>query len=158
MAPSFGSGTGVRIPVPPDDESSDSVLPEPSPGEDGPQDGGFIKRVRRQIAVYWPNPETDGYGSYTFDPPVEVTCRWDEEIEKIIQDAGDEIISRASVLLGFDPEKGAYLYRGTIADLITIYGITDYLNPLNVVNAYPIRVVYLTPDIRNKFVLREVKL
>lgn len=87
----------------------------------------FIESVCVQDAVYWGNPQPDGYGGYTFDAPVEIKVRWDEKYELIRDKDGKETVSTAQVLLTQDVDYGGYLYLGTLNELSS-----DPANPLEV--------------------------
>ena len=56
------------------------------------------KRFCVETAVYWGNPQNDGYGGFTFDTPVEIKCRWEEKSEVDIgcllytSDAADDLL------------------------------------------------------------------
>lgn len=93
------------------------------------------KKVCRQTAVYWGNPQNDGYGSYDFDDPVEIACRWDHMTQRITDDAGNEIVSKAEVLVLQDLDEGGMLYLGTLNELDS-----DTIdNPQEIKDVYPIQ-------------------
>ena len=99
----------------------------------------FIKKVTPQTAVYWANPQPDGFGKYTYDAPVEILVRWDD-ISKVISDnQGREITSNATILLNQDVDEQGYLYLGSLADLDS-----DPV-PLTVPKAYMISKKEITP-------------
>ena len=65
----------------------------------------FITRTCSQTAVYWGTPVADGYGGKTFVDPVEISCRWENRVEKISRvgsRTGEEIISQARVFVTQD--------------------------------------------------------
>ncbi len=69
-----------------------------------------------QTAVYWGNPQNDGYGGATFDSPVQIRVRWEDK-QEIFQDAeGREVRSVAVVYPQQDLDLGGFLYLGTLAD------------------------------------------
>lgn len=77
----------------------------------------FVSSVCVQTAVYWGNPTSDGYGGYSYDTAVEIDCRWDEKIELIRASNGEEVISRAQLLVTQDIDEGGIVYLGSLTDL-----------------------------------------
>ena len=81
----------------------------------------FVQSVCVQTAVYWGNPQPDGYGGKTYDDPVEISCRWDEKIQvitkQLIGTQGEEVISKAEILLTQDVDENGLLYLGVLDDL-----------------------------------------
>jgi hypothetical protein len=86
-------------------------------------------------AVYWGSPVPDGEGGRTFDPAVEITCRWLYRQEKYIDPEGRENVSTSVVYPDQDLEVGGYLYKGELDDLISGAG-TD---PFSVDGAHEIK-------------------
>jgi len=70
-----------------------------------------------QICVYWGNPVEDGQGGKTYDDPVEIYCRWEEDQQLFTDDNGQSIISRAVVYLLQDVDKNGMLFLGDLDDL-----------------------------------------
>jgi len=108
----------------------------------------MIRKRANQTAVYWGNPVNDGRGKYTFDAPVEVLVRWEDEIENFAKDSrsriridkdGREYRTNAIAYSVDPPASGwqldGYLYLGTIASL---NGETD---PYKVDEAYEIKQI-----------------
>jgi len=85
----------------------------------------FIQSVCVQTAVYWGNPQSDGYGGKIFDTPVEIPVRWDVKNELIMDNEGNQVVSNAEILITQDLDIGGYLYLGTLYDLSS-----DPSNPL----------------------------
>ena len=81
----------------------------------------FIQKVCVQTAVYWGNPKSDGYGGMTFDDPVDILCRWDvgsSKLPNVIGDGrGNEIITRAEILVTQDLDEQGWLYLGSLSEL-----------------------------------------
>ncbi|MGD9163061.1 MAG: hypothetical protein PVG39_31945 [Desulfobacteraceae bacterium] len=77
----------------------------------------FIEKVCVQTAVYWGNPQPDGYGGETFDTPVEINCRWEDKEELSRQDIARDFISKSEILLTQDVNVGGWLYLGELTDL-----------------------------------------
>ena len=88
----------------------------------------------KQDAVYWGNPTQTGTGAFTFDDPVEIQVRWDDKQELVIDDKGNEVVSRASVMVKQDVDLGGMLMLGTIDDIDSgLYG-----DPYSLDNAFRI--------------------
>lgn len=77
----------------------------------------FVSSVCVQTAVYWANPRPDGYGGYIYDYPVEIACRWDENIQLIRSSNGEEVVSKAQLLITQDVDEGGVVYLGELSDL-----------------------------------------
>ena len=101
----------------------------------------FIKTVCVQTAVYWSNPVADGYGGFTFGTPVEIPCRWDETTALVMDARGQEIVSRATILVTQDLEVDGVLWLGFLRDLTA----TQRGNPKSVEGAYVIKRIDKTP-------------
>lgn len=98
-----------------------------------------------QTAVYWGNPQNDGFGHFTFDDPVELKpsenngVRWEGKSEvnfEIARNIGNIQLSKSSVLVLQDLDEMGYLFLGTLED---IDSSADESDPLTVEGAYPIR-------------------
>lgn len=102
----------------------------------------FITRNLRQTATYWGNPAPDGWGGKTFDAPVEILCRWEDKVEKVIGANGEEIVSRSVVFLAQDVDEGGFLYLGSVS------GDSTDDSPEEVAGAYEIKAFRKIPSIR----------
>ena len=126
----------------------------------------FIEKVCIQTAVYWGAPTPDGYGGKTYSDPVEISCLWDDTLEVIKDERGEEIICKARVLVTQDLEEGGMLYLGTLEDLgivvggnvvmgglgtgnIVLAGLSKMSHPEDVEDAYEITIVKKIPMIRS---------
>ena len=126
----------------------------------------FIEKVCVQTAVYWGDPTPDGYGGKTYSDPVEIPCRWEDTLEVIKDERGEEIICKAKVLVTQDLEEGGMLYLGTLEDLgivvggnvvmgglgtgnIVLAGLNKMSYPEDVEDAYEITIVKKIPMIRS---------
>ena len=94
----------------------------------------FVVRMTPQTAVYWGNPVNDGFGGYTFDDPVEINVRWDEKSEMIRDLDGNEIVSKAQVMVRADVDIRGMLFLGTLEDLDS----TQEVDPNTIETAYQI--------------------
>ena len=78
---------------------------------------GVIARNCPQTAVYWGTPVNDGTGGKTFADPVEISCRWEETIQVMLDAKGVETTSRAAVYLTQDVDEEGMIFLGTLDDL-----------------------------------------
>lgn len=111
---------------------------------------GIEKTVARfcvQTCVYWGNPVDDGYGSFTYDAPVERACRWEDKQELMLYVAGKEFTTNASVLVTEDVVNEGYMWLGTLAELNAIPNI-DTSKPITIPQAYIIRRFDKIPMVR----------
>jgi len=91
-----------------------------------------IERFTPQTAVYWGNPRNTGYKT-EYDDPVEIKCRWEEKFQLVRDDKGDEVVSKAEVLVRKDFDIGGYLMLGETVNLPS-----DTSTPEEVTGAYQI--------------------
>lgn len=77
----------------------------------------MINRNCRQTAVYWGNPQNDGYSNYSYDPPVEIACRWVGGHEVAESRDGQQFLSSSTVHVTQDVDEKGLLYLGTLDDL-----------------------------------------
>jgi hypothetical protein len=103
-----------------------------------------------QTAVYWGNPQPNGYGRYTFDEPVELVpptngVRWERKGHVEFNEKGDIVLSIAQVLVLQDVDELSYLYLGTLDDFESGQ---DLSNPLTIDGAYVIRRFDKIPMVR----------
>jgi len=101
----------------------------------------FVSSVCVQTAVYWGNPTADGYGSYSFDDPVEISCRWDDQTQMVKNADGKEVVSRARLLLTQDVDEGGLILLVTLDDLDS----ASEENPTSLTNAWEILRFVKTP-------------
>lgn len=94
-----------------------------------------------QDAVYWGNPQNDGFGGKTFDAPIQIKCRWEDKMEVDIGwistgHPGNIRLTKAQVLVTQDLVPNGYLWLGTLAQLNVLY--SDITNPRVLIDAWPI--------------------
>jgi hypothetical protein len=86
---------------------------------------GITKTIQRfcvQTAVYWGNPQNDGFGGFTFDDPIDLEpptngVRWEDKTQLVVGANGAETGSDAEVLVCQDLDLDGYLYLGSLDDL-----------------------------------------
>jgi hypothetical protein len=109
---------------------------------------GIEKLVRKfcvQTAVYWGNPLPDGYGKLSFDPPVEISCRWEDTTKVVTGANGEQIVCRAIILVTQDLDEGGMLYLGALDDISS----TQETNPYLISNAYSIKRFDKVPAVKS---------
>lgn len=70
-----------------------------------------------QTAVYWANPVNNGFGSNTYDDPIEIKCRWEDKDQILSEDAQEKEITRAIVFVDRKVKVNELLWLGTLNDL-----------------------------------------
>ena len=98
---------------------------------------------RKQTAVYWPSPVTQGSGYRTFGTPSEITVRWEDLQVEFKNQRGKIVRSSAVVLTGQDVDVGGYLYLGEEDDLDS-----DHDNPMEIEGAREIEKFDKVPNLR----------
>lgn len=81
---------------------------------------GFYDSICVQTAVLWYNPEIiDDFGNKSYDA-IEINVRWDEKRQLVVSENGDEVVSRAEIMIASSTPKvnsGDYIYLGVLNDL-----------------------------------------
>lgn len=95
----------------------------------------FISKVCVQTAVYWENPENDGFGQQIFAVGREIKVRWDDKIVVITDKQGKEITCQAEIMVQEDIDENGYLFLGVLSDLTS----DEKANPEAVKKAYPVK-------------------
>ena len=93
----------------------------------------IITRMRKQSAVYWGSPVSDGVGGWTWASPVQITCRWEDSIVEFKDETGQLQLSKAVVYVDQDVDLDGFLYLGTSASLPS-----DDSDPTVIAGAYRI--------------------
>jgi hypothetical protein len=116
----------------------------------------FIEKNMVQDVVYWGNPVQNGEGSYTYDTPVAIKCRWVDK-EQIITTSpnfdGITLISRAEVYTTEVLDIESCLFLGTLDD-IEIYAESSgtLAQPQAISAAYKIKRVEKVPELKSNSV------
>jgi hypothetical protein len=82
----------------------------------------MISRNCKQTAVYWGTPINNGEGGFTFADPVEIQVRWENKLQLITDNTGNEIVAKSVIYTTQDLEEEGMLCLGTIAELDLIAG------------------------------------
>ena len=77
----------------------------------------MLNRQLQQTAVYWASPTSDGYGTMTYDDPVEIKCRWQNKMRVIQTGNGEAIVCQSEVWVLEDLDEQGMLYLGELDDL-----------------------------------------
>ena len=113
-----------------------------------------IGKKLKEWAVHWAGATNDGFGEYTFDPATEHKVRWQEKQETFIDFDGEEQVSQAIVYMEDSvARKGSWLLRSRLSALDS-----DHDNPKVIDDAFPIKGIQESPNLRNKQALRKVYL
>ena len=104
-----------------------------------------IARMCKQDAVYWGNPQNDGYSDFTYDAAVEIKCRWEDK-EQIVS-KGDEkaVIFRSIIFLLQDVDTDGLLWLGSVDDLTS----DQKLNPKELSGIMVIKRFEKSPEIKS---------
>lgn len=103
----------------------------------------IIDKMRKQTAVYWSTPKNDGYGNLQTAMPEEISCRWEDKQERMVDPTGEEFVSRATVYPEKALDMGGFLFLGTLTDL-TSY---DVSRPATIPEAFRIKVTQKIPTL-----------
>lgn len=112
----------------------------------------YLERQRRQDAVYWGNPQDNGYGGKTFNAPVQIKVRWSVKQVLFADASGQQVLSDAVVHVGEDLDIDGYLYLGTLDDLSSEEGV----NPLVLAGAFAIKAKSEVPNLQATDFVRKV--
>jgi len=106
----------------------------------------LISRNLKEDVTHWPLTGSDGYGGFTYDPPVKLKGRWEEKAVLFLNADNEEVVSQAIVYLGVDIAQGDYLGLGDL---------TATNDPTTISDTYRIRQRHRTTDLRNLISLRK---
>jgi hypothetical protein len=101
-----------------------------------------VDKYLQQKAVYWGSPIQGAFGGKTFADPVEIDCRWRDRREIFQLANGEQVVSRAVILVDRDVDEQGMLYLGELDDLES----SQQANPMTISRAYPIRRFDKIPD------------
>lgn len=75
----------------------------------------IISKMRKQTAVLWVRGTSPGeFGEYTYEEPVEIECRWDDEAREFLSPTGETLTSSSVVYPDRDVQVGDFLMEGEI--------------------------------------------
>lgn len=103
----------------------------------------LITDMRKQTAVWWKRSDTpDEFGRFTFAAPVEIACRWVDQIGEFRNAKAEALNSKAIVYVDRVMDVDDMLMKG---DLQT----NTPLDPTGLKLAYPIMAFGDVPDLDN---------
>jgi hypothetical protein len=103
----------------------------------------MIVDMRKQTAVYWKrNPTPDEFGAFTFEDPIEIKCRWVDQIGEFRNAKAEALNSKAVVYVDRPMDVEDMLMKG---DLET----TTPLDPRGLKDAFKVIAFGDTPDLDN---------
>ena len=82
----------------------------------------------------WETPVNDGYANFSYSTPTQVSCRYQNDRQNLIDDLGMEFVSTAVIYTTQQLALNTWVYKGT----------TSTANPQNVDEAYRVRKIYTT--------------
>jgi hypothetical protein len=101
-----------------------------------------LYRLCNQTALYWGNPQDNGYGGRVYDYPIEIKCRW-QNVDLTVATATEGAIHSQSIIYVLqDLDEEGYLMLGTLNDIDS----DQALNPIILPNVEKIRRFDKSPD------------
>ncbi len=103
----------------------------------------IVVRMRKQKAVWWKRQTPDRYGQFSFDLPVEIKCRWDDNQQNMRKDLEEKEESTATV----------YVDRLMVVGDRLKYGPIDSNTPDDPIgdpDTHEIHRFEVNPSLRNK--------
>jgi len=101
----------------------------------------IIKKMRKQKAVWWQRSAPDHYGKFSFAPPVEIDCRWDDQGVEYRAAQGQTVLSNAVVYPDRILAIGDRLQKGEMESDISE-------DPLVLITAFEIQRFDQTPNLK----------
>jgi hypothetical protein len=77
----------------------------------------YTARNLPQTCLYWRAAQNDGYGTYIYDDPIELDCRWEDVtlVDELAREVQQQL--RSEVILNQDVEEQGMLMLGELVDL-----------------------------------------
>ncbi len=76
----------------------------------------FVRSVCVQDAVVWESDGYDGQGNRKYRPPRGVKVRWDDIVENVVNQKGEEVLSSAKILVTEHLMLGWRIWLGSLGD------------------------------------------
>lgn len=109
----------------------------------------LITRCQRQNVVYWPQIGSNQYGEPIWGPPQQMTCRWDDKVQQVLDPKNTMVMSRAELITESQLAVGGVITKGTI-DTVAYWS-----DPKANSGVYEVIKVSATPNMRNTETLYE---
>jgi hypothetical protein len=103
----------------------------------------IIKKMRKQLAVYWAVGPIDEFGSKTFSEPVQIKCRWENKEGQVLNSIGEILPSMSTVYVDREMKIGDKLKLGELDS-------NTPSSPLEDREAFEIQGFASTPNLRAK--------
>lgn len=111
----------------------------------------IITRMRKQKAVWWKRLTANEFGTFAYDPPVEIDCRWDDETVEY-RDTKEQLhVSEATVYVDRVIAIGDILSRGELES-----ATPD--DPTEVEKSYEVGLYQEIPNLKATETLRVARL
>lgn len=102
----------------------------------------LITKCQKEVLTYWaPMEETNEYGEPQFEAPVQMSCRWDDKTQEIIQQDGTVVHGKVQLITQEKLKVGGIVIRKSLEE------ITYMADPRTNPEAYKVMVVMETPTI-----------
>lgn len=105
----------------------------------------FLSFGLNQKCTYWAVVGVDVYNEPSFAYPVVISCRWEDRVERMQNDEGEEFVSRSRIFLEDDLFTGGYIALGEHSES----------DPRNYPGAHRIMAVRTTPSLDGTFFERK---
>lgn len=99
-----------------------------------------------QTMVHWVKGSSDGRGGYSFGAASEITCRYEEKVERFLDQNGEEQISMGVIYYDSSISVGDRVFDGVLSDL-------DSSGSHLTVTSWPIRGISAIPDVKGNTTL-----
>lgn len=110
-----------------------------------------LRAKLKDDVTYWPVTGSNGFGGFTFGPPVLMKGRWEEKQELFLTPSGEEVLSQGIVYTDIDMPIGDYCMLGDLTGAVD----PTLLSPSDG-RAHRIRQRNRTTDLRGMTVLYKV--
>lgn len=103
----------------------------------------FKDRIKKQVCIHWQRIGTTSYGQPTWANPVDLACRWSDQVVKYVNAQGEEKVSNAVVFVD-GVGVGDVLMLGSVSDT----GLNES-SPLQNSDAWEVKRVDSIPNLKN---------
>ena len=78
----------------------------------------FWNRNLTQTLVYWPpSGEKDEYGKTIFGEPIDMKCRYEQKLQKVVRYTGEEVLSKGVVYSLYPLHVEGIVWQGDVLEL-----------------------------------------
>ena len=113
-----------------------------------------FSRLLRQTVTYWEPGSADVFGNTSWAAGVEISARWEEKVEDVLNADGENVASRAVVYVDGTQDIGidGRMFLGTLSELTA----EQRSDPDKVSNSYRIIMIQNSPGLRNRRSLKKI--